>query len=730
MILRHPIILLAILLSCVYPMAQDCEVKPLRCNSAYNDFAPVAYNSGLVFCSDRPIRFGVTYVDAQGNNPSKIHFTSNTNNSKSVLLDSGLASKNNEGPACFSADGKLIVYTGTIHFGKKSIENKLGLFICTNDGNGWSEPAPFEFNSADSSYSIAHPCLSKDGQYLYFSSDMENGIGGKDIYRSRRVPEGWSKPENLGPTINSDYDEVFPFIQHDGKLYFSSDRNDGAEDIDIYVAYSNGESWIDAKKLESPINSDADDFSIYLDEKGESGYFASNRNGKDDDLFQFNYKYPVFEACPPSEKPTFCYLFEETSIVQNDTLPLIFEWEFGDGSKQKDKLSVEHCFPGFGHYEIALNVYDSVTRVQFARVSEIDLDIEKSDFPFIQARDSIQTHQELVVSGLESDIKNFIIDQYFWDFGDGTRAQGEESKHSYDTPGIYTIQVGVFSKPINGEIQKRCATRTIAVGTPLELVGVTEEIPLQTEHRSIMHNDMIFVESNEKEILKHSPDSTVYYVEFKKSEIPIPLNDPYFENIKYEITERKSEKDTLYHYSVGETNKLEVLIRVYQDLVESGYKESLVKESITNDFQKQTVKQWWYIPDSLESAINKHLNKFSDIRFDYNDSRIKKESFENLEYVVYVMQKEPSLNLKIKAHTDSLGSQEHNLQLSIDRAEAVVYYLSSRGLDAGRLIPEGYGEAMPITENATDDGRAMNRRVEFEILFDTQKKPRKTGKKK
>jgi outer membrane protein OmpA-like peptidoglycan-associated protein len=728
MILRHPILLL-MLLSCVHLMAQDCEVKPLGCNSVYNDFAPTAYNNGVVFCSDRPMRFAVTYIDAAGNNPSKIHFSPNNGHSKSNLFDANLASKLNEGPACFSADGQMMVYTGTIHFGKKNIENKLGIFICNRNGNGWSEPDPFDFNAQDSSYSIAHPCLSQDGQYLYFSSDMENGLGGKDIYRSRKVPEGWSKPENLGPAINSEYNEVFPFIHSDGRLCFSSNRNDGANDIDIYLAYPSGESWIEAKKMEAPINSDADDFSIYLAENGESGYFASNRNGKDDDLFQFNYKYPVFEACPPSEKPTFCYLFEETNIIQNDTLPLLFEWEFGDGTKQKDKLSVEHCFPDFGHYEIALNVYDSVTRVQFARVSEIDLDIEKSDFPFIQSNDSILTNQELLISGLQSDIKNFTIDQYFWDFGDGTRAKGEEAKHIYDIPGIYTIQVGVFSKPTNGEIQKRCATKTIAVGTPLELVGVTEETPIQTEHRSIMHNDMIFVESNAKEILKHAPDSTVYFVEFKKSEVPIPLNDPYFENIKYEITERKSEKDTLYHYSVGETNKLDVMIRIYQDLVASGYEESLVKESISDDFNKQTVKQWWYIPDSLESAINKHLNKFSDIRFDYNDSRIKSESFENLEYIVYVMRKEPSLSLKIKAHTDSLGSSEHNLQLSVLRAEAVVYYLASRGLDADRLIPEGYGETLPVTDNTTEDGRAINRRVEFEILFTEQKKSKKNGRK-
>jgi outer membrane protein OmpA-like peptidoglycan-associated protein len=211
--------------------------------------------------------------------------------------------------------------------------------------------------------------------------------------------------------------------------------------------------------------------------------------------------------------------------------------------------------------------------------------------------------------------------------------------------------------------------------------------------------------------------------------MPIPLSDPYFENIKYEITERKSEKDTLYHYSVGETNKLEVLIRIYQDLVESGYEESLVKESESSDFTKQTVKQWWYIPDSLESAINKHLNKFSDIRFDYNDHRIKKESFENLEYIVYVMQKEPELLLKIKAHTDSLGSAERNLQLSILRAEAVVYYLVSRGLDPDRLTHQGYGETIPITENLSDHGRAINRRVEFEILFAPEKKPKKTARK-
>ncbi|MBL0317591.1 MAG: hypothetical protein IPP69_18250 [Flavobacteriales bacterium] len=92
-------------------------------------------------------------------------------------------------------------------------------------------------------------------------------------------------------------------------------------------------------------------------------------------------------------------------------------------------------------------------------------------------------------------------------------------------------------------------------------------------------------------------------------------DDPYFNNIKYEITERFDSTDTAYRYSVGHTTEMPVMLRIYGDMMNNGYIESIVREDLKREFKNEIVKTWWFIPDSMQQAINAHLNKFNDIRF-------------------------------------------------------------------------------------------------------------------
>jgi len=716
---RHPFILVFFLI--VQNLcAQKLEVDQLACNSKYNEFAPVSYNKGVVFCCDKPSRFGISWIDANGDFPTKIYYSED----KSIsLLSENLVTKLNEGPACFSADGMQIIYTGTVRHGLSKNNNKLGLFFSNWTFEGWSEAFPFEHNSMDSTYSIAHPSLSADGMTLFFSSDMKDGYGGKDIYRCVKTGKGWSNPENMGPGINSSSNEIFPFIANDGRLYFTSDSKESTIDLDIYYSAFDKGKWSAPVRLPEPVNSESDDFSISLNADNESGYFTSNRNGKDDDIFSFRLSYPEFEACPPAESPTFCYLFEETNIIPNDSTPMIFEWELGDGTLAKG-LSAEHCYTDFGSYHVALNVYDEKTRARFARVSEVDVQIEKSPNPFITSVDSAGIDSTVIISAAGTDLDGFETDQYYWSFGDGKRASGYEVSHVYTEPGYYTIQIGLTGKESDGVIPKRCATKQIAVGTAEQLAALNAGIDGQPRS-SVLQEDMVFVEADSSQLLAYSPDSTVYFVEFKQSGSPIPLDDPYFNNIKYEITERFDSKDTAYRYSVGQTTEAEVMMRVYRDMISSGYLQSIVREEVARNFNTETKNSWWFIPDSMTTAINEHINKFNDIKFDLGTFMIRQESFDNLNYIAEVMNLQQSLKLKIKAHTDSIGTNSNNIILAKKRAQAVMEYLNSQGVKNNRMIPEGYGEESPVADNGSEAGRALNRRVEFEIIFEESRKAKK-----
>ena len=106
------------------------------------------------------------------------------------------------------------------------------------------------------------------------------------------------------------------------------------------------------------------------------------------------------------------------------------------------------------------------------------------------------------------------------------------------------------------------------------------------------------------------------------------------------------------------------------------------------------------------------------IQFETGKAVIKKASFPILDQIVAVMELNPEYNLSISGHTDSSGDDERNMQLSVERANAVAFYIINKGIDAKRLTSVGFGETKPIADNATSKGRSENRRVEFDITFE------------
>jgi outer membrane protein OmpA-like peptidoglycan-associated protein len=147
-------------------------------------------------------------------------------------------------------------------------------------------PEEMPFNSDN--YSCGHPSLSVNDSVLYFTSDMPGGYGGADIYLSERTDSGWTAPRNLGPEINTEGNEMFPYIHESGVLYFASNGHLGLGGLDIFKAIPNNEKF-QIENMGYPLNSKYDDFSLTMDEEQKGGYFASNREGGkgDDDIYKF-----------------------------------------------------------------------------------------------------------------------------------------------------------------------------------------------------------------------------------------------------------------------------------------------------------------------------------------------------------------------------------------------------------------------------------------------------------
>jgi outer membrane protein OmpA-like peptidoglycan-associated protein len=162
--------------------------------------------------------------------------------------------------------------------------------MATENDKHWGAVKELPFNSNE--FSCGHPALSPDDNKLYFVSDMPGGFGGTDIYVVEFRKGNWSSPINLGREINTEGNEMFPFIDEKGNMYFSSDGHEGLGGLDIfYVAMKEGIPVNDIMNLGSPINSEKDDFGLITNGNRSSGYFSSNRKRgySDDNLYSFRH---------------------------------------------------------------------------------------------------------------------------------------------------------------------------------------------------------------------------------------------------------------------------------------------------------------------------------------------------------------------------------------------------------------------------------------------------------
>jgi outer membrane protein OmpA-like peptidoglycan-associated protein len=267
------------------------KVEKLGVNSDQNDMCPTLLKDGIVFASNRGEAGPLTNVHAwTGQKFLSLYYAqgSEVNFTFPVQFAEEILGKLNDGPACFSSDGN------TMYFTRNSVEDKkakldpnfrirLKIFYSIKEGNKWSEPKEFPFNSDD--YNTGHPALSPDGSSLFFSSDRPGGVGGMDIWKSDWDGNAWSNPINLGDKINTLGNELFPHKAGDGNLYFSSNGLYGLGGLDLFVVEADKEP----KNVGAPLNSSDDDFGICLLQDGLTGYFSSNRKSQElnDDIYYF-----------------------------------------------------------------------------------------------------------------------------------------------------------------------------------------------------------------------------------------------------------------------------------------------------------------------------------------------------------------------------------------------------------------------------------------------------------
>ena len=274
------------------------EIKKLKINNS----DPVI---GLTQLNRDKYLISAVNIDQQSEDDDKLSFSSyldiyevnvdeafELNNPKP--LSANVNGKYHDGPVFYSPWDQTIYITRNNIKKNKAVIDKKGtvntkIYRSKFTNGDWTPVEELSFNN--DAYSNAHACVSSDGQAMFFSSNRDGGFGGMDLYVSRKVGDAWGEPVNLGPNVNTEGNEMFPFLSSIGTLYFASDGHAGLGGLDIFFSEEYNGTYLSPLNMGAPINGNSDDFSLLYDDAADRGYFCSNRAGRgNDDIFFFQFK--------------------------------------------------------------------------------------------------------------------------------------------------------------------------------------------------------------------------------------------------------------------------------------------------------------------------------------------------------------------------------------------------------------------------------------------------------
>lgn len=713
-----PFPLLLLFLPATAQEAYDVSVLDTR--TQFADYAPVPCDSGFVMCSIRESAGGaIGFTDAATNMPlSDLYWVAMRNGSPAppVLFSQVLTTPVNEGPSAFTPDGRTICFTRNQVLPKKMANlrkgnDALGLYFSRLENDAWTEPEPFAYNA--SAYSMVHPAFSPDGRTLYFASDMPGGHGGMDLYRCTRTADGWDTPVNLGPAVNSAVNDVFPTIDRNGTLRFSSDREGGLGKLDIYACAPDGTGRESPQHLPAPVNSPGHDVGLVYDRSGLEGLFSSDRSGKDR-IYSARPTIEKFRDCTAQRMDNYCYAMRTRPHAATRDLPLDHVWDMGDGSRYTGNVA-EHCYKGPGTYTVRSLLVDRKTGTTFHELKSNVLELTQREQAFIGAPDTLRTGRAVLLDAFLSNTPGIAAATHHWDLGDGNQAQGASVRHRFTTAGTYEVRLDLLTAPdASGHIAHQCNFKRIVV---LDKYRESDDNTVVATYQDAMGkvHTYEFQELPFDELTMAMDDNVgdaMFAIELFTSKDRVSLDDPRFAEIRkfYRVVEHFDPKRGVYSYSVGGTGDMKELYKVFQKVKELQFMEAEVfrlKDEKLIDLSELNLTALQELDDSKLRT--------NAIHFAYKSADLDETSMPVLEQITGLLQQHPGLTLVIEAHTDDIGSTAYNLDLSQQRAQSVVKHLVQQGVDGDRLRPIGHGKNQPLASNKTEEGRGQNRRVEFRM---------------
>jgi peptidoglycan-associated lipoprotein len=392
----------------------EYKIDLLDFNSRTADYYPVPFKDDqIIITSDRQTSTGEKMYQWTGNNYSDL-FLVDLKNDRISNFSESINSPYNEGTITFNKDFTEAFFSRCGDDSKDAIQYcKLMYSQLINDQ--WSKPEVLPIVEKGINY--GHPALSADGKRLYFSTDHPDGLGGFDIYETRKTSEGWSEPKNLGAAINTVGNEVSPFIDKD-TLYFASDYHVGMGGLDIFKTSKMGDNnWGPLQNLRAPINSGADDFSFVVDyrkvEKDprviHTGYFTSTRkDGKgNDDIYKFTKMLPPPPVVVPIDTTTTPVAIKNEPKIEYQLLLAgkVVEKVFTNPQDPNSTVTGKAAIP---KANVQVNFRDTTFSVTTNDKGEFEIELEAQQAYFFTGtkEDYLSKDVSFSTRGIENDPKN------------------------------------------------------------------------------------------------------------------------------------------------------------------------------------------------------------------------------------------------------------------------------------------------------------------------------------
>jgi outer membrane protein OmpA-like peptidoglycan-associated protein len=675
----------------------------------FDEFSPVYYMNGIVFCTNRTTGLFSNYTTTRNKGFFRLSFIDTTGSmdwQESRPLTGEINSDLNNGPATFNSAGDTVYFSRNILVQGKFSEvasksNKLGLFYAVLKNGEWTDVHELRFN--DKLYNVTTPSLTHDGKRLFFASDKPEGYGGSDLYYSDWKDGYWNNPVNLGPLVNTRGNEAYPYVNESGELFFSSDSLPGKGGKDIFFTKFVDTAWIVPVGLNAPVNSKKDDFGFVADNTLKKGYFTSDRDNMLD-IYEFRTLFPQFLYCESQTSQAPCFIFTDDASIDIDPLLLQFTWDFGDGSGAAGFIT-QHCYQGPGKYTVTQSITDRKKNTPVFTKMSFEVEVSNKSQPLILSEDRVVIGNKVDFRASETQVHGNELISCAWDFGDNSTARGNNVSHIYTNEGQYVVKLSADLRDNKTGHKKRiCVSKQVTAGKGqgITLSMETSEQPQYLNLEEATEKGLISVKRNYsvKDELK---EKAIFRVEIFSSDKRIPLNDQRFKKIipKYFIKEAYDSLKKVFSYVIDEQLNFMSAYPAYTDAHALGY-DAGIKTYIPSE------------PGEMELWNLKRIyGMTSDLFFMEDDSRLSSRENPILEQLVLILRRYPEMKLIIAVHTDNSGSPDNNVMLSRNQAQSIVNYLTSKGISRSRLTTEGHGGERPVAQNYPESERRKNRRVEF-----------------